>query len=369
VEVYRHEPGGWLAIRPPQGSFSWVSARQANVKDSPQVAEVAVDGAVAWVGSTESGIHQLKWQVRLQREELLEVLGQKSLSVGLGFATETHYQVAPPAGEFRWIHAQHASSPEAVAHRRSSQTIELTEYTSADAPIRRTLPDATTNSESEVSPSDLGQAIDQLQTDLSLMVTDSIERWDLNRLKARADQLVRSAAGTPRARDARAVSQRIVEFETVRRRHESSRERALAQEVAEDDTPENEPAGRRGRSPAAPRLLDEARVLDDDWEADIEAAVGTGVEQAAAETRVAGARFEAEGWLMPVHSTKRVAPPFALLDDQGRVQCYVTPVPGLNLRRYSKKYIGLLGERRHVESLRAAHITAERIVKLARPDF
>ena len=184
VEVHRHEPGGWLAIRPPDGSFSWVSERQVNVQENPRVAEVALDGAVAWIGSTESGIHQLKWQVRLQRGELLEVLGRKSLSVGLGFATETHYQVAPPAGEFRWIHAQHASSPEAVAHRRSSQTIELTEYTSADAPIRRTVPDSDTKPESEVSPSDLDQAIGQLQTDLSLMVTDSIERWDLNPLKA-----------------------------------------------------------------------------------------------------------------------------------------------------------------------------------------
>ena len=27
VEVYRHDPGGWYAVRPPRGSFSWVPAR------------------------------------------------------------------------------------------------------------------------------------------------------------------------------------------------------------------------------------------------------------------------------------------------------------------------------------------------------
>ena len=27
VEVYRHDPGGWYAIRPPEGSFSWIGAR------------------------------------------------------------------------------------------------------------------------------------------------------------------------------------------------------------------------------------------------------------------------------------------------------------------------------------------------------
>src|SRR5208337_4567269 len=26
VEVYRHDPGGWFAIRPPKDSFSWVSS-------------------------------------------------------------------------------------------------------------------------------------------------------------------------------------------------------------------------------------------------------------------------------------------------------------------------------------------------------
>lgn len=27
VEVYRHDPGGWYAIRPPRQSFAWVSKR------------------------------------------------------------------------------------------------------------------------------------------------------------------------------------------------------------------------------------------------------------------------------------------------------------------------------------------------------
>ena len=27
VEVYRHDPGGWCAIRPVPGSFAWVSGR------------------------------------------------------------------------------------------------------------------------------------------------------------------------------------------------------------------------------------------------------------------------------------------------------------------------------------------------------
>lgn len=362
VEVHRHEPGGWLAIRPPQGSHSWVTARQLKLTDEPRVAEVVVDGAVAWVGAVDSHVGQLKWQVRLQRGELLEVLGERSLSVGPGFATETYCQVAPPAGEYRWIHAEHAASPEAVAHRAAAQTITLTEYASPARPTQRVVPESGDGRTPTRPTSDLAREVDQLQTDLSLVVAESIDRWDLNALKERADQLSAAASGTPWAREVRTLSQRIVEFETVRRRHERSRESGSGSATAEDERV------RRNQVPREPRRLDGAGSRDDAWGDDADEAVGSGVTQASAQSPVAESLLEAEGWLMPVHSTKRVAPPFALLDDDGRVQCYVTPVPGLNLRRYAKTYIGLQGERRHVESLRATHITAERIVKLSRSE-
>src|SRR5262245_60303840 len=33
VEVYREKPGGWLAIRPPVNSFSWVDGRDLNLRE------------------------------------------------------------------------------------------------------------------------------------------------------------------------------------------------------------------------------------------------------------------------------------------------------------------------------------------------
>ena len=56
------------------------------------------------------------------------------------------------------------------------------------------------------------------------------------------------------------------------------------------------------------------------WQQEIEEAldgnevVGTGIDRLAAEAAQAKPQFDAEGWLMPVHSSRRVAPPFALLD-------------------------------------------------------
>ena len=103
------------------------------------------------------------------------------------------------------------------------------------------------------------------------------------------------------------------------------------------------------------------QTLPSDLQPGDSSAVGAGVSQASADSN--DSPYAAEGWLMPVHSTKRVAPPFAVLDDEGRVRAYVTPAPGLNLRRYTKKYVGLIGPQRYVSTLHAPHVTAERVIK------
>ena len=50
VEVYRHEPGGWCAIRPPEGSFSWISTHFLKPTHD-RLAVVTEEGAAARIGS------------------------------------------------------------------------------------------------------------------------------------------------------------------------------------------------------------------------------------------------------------------------------------------------------------------------------
>jgi hypothetical protein len=69
---------------------------------------------------------------------------------------------------------------------------------------------------------------------------------------------------------------------------------------------------------------------------------------------------------MPVHSTKRAAPPFALANDDGIVLYYVTPAPGLNLHRYTRKEIGVIGQRSYIPALQTPHLSAHRVVLLDR---
>src|SRR5688500_15204735 len=99
VEVYRHDPGGWYAIRPPEGSFSWVATRYLRL-GRDKIATVNGDRVVARVGSSFSDIRDVI-QVRLERGEEVEVLETKTLDAAQG--GEKWAKVAPVSGEFRWV--------------------------------------------------------------------------------------------------------------------------------------------------------------------------------------------------------------------------------------------------------------------------
>lgn len=108
VEVYRKEIGGWLAIRPPAGSFSWMPAAQLKLVTEPDVAEVVEDGVQSWIGSRVTNVHEHKSQVALDRGEVVQILGEKTVDNEEG-GKETWYKIAPPTGEFRYIHSRDVS--------------------------------------------------------------------------------------------------------------------------------------------------------------------------------------------------------------------------------------------------------------------
>src|SRR6478609_8081218 len=72
VEVFRRDTGGWFAIRPPEGSFSWIPAAQVKLTDEADVAEVISDEAVAWIGSRTDTIREHRYVVTLKPGEKVE---------------------------------------------------------------------------------------------------------------------------------------------------------------------------------------------------------------------------------------------------------------------------------------------------------
>jgi hypothetical protein len=106
VEVYREEPSGWLAIRPPEGAFSWVPAEAIERTGERGVGRV-VEPAGAWIGTTAERVGEHRQQVTLKEGELVEILGEKT--VASGEEEQVWLKIAPPAGEFRWIHLRDVS--------------------------------------------------------------------------------------------------------------------------------------------------------------------------------------------------------------------------------------------------------------------
>lgn len=109
VEVHRHDPGGWCAVRPMKGSFSLVPSATIDVVDD-QVGEVIEAGTQAWVGTRLGSVEKPLWQVKLREGERVEILGEVSWPHPEGHST-IWYQIAPPAGEFRWMQISNLQLP------------------------------------------------------------------------------------------------------------------------------------------------------------------------------------------------------------------------------------------------------------------
>jgi hypothetical protein len=473
VEVFGEEPGGWLAIRPPHGSFSWMRAADVNISaDDPQVAEVIHDDAICRVGSKINPRGNNISQVRMRRGELIEVLEEQELPTRQNgrLVSETWYRIAPPAGEFRYVRsralqpptasaqmtahplagvlgvlprlnpfgsprlwqtppsaapqptptpaiaasgaaplatpavvdAPAASSPDTPANAAvgeiatqpasapASPTVTISRESPTEQPIRfanesqdkppeespslfsksgtdsdgdwkakpakpsaarastaaqpieNSVPPTTDNSETATgsgfttNSTSAAQVendnLDQLCIAIPAMASEEVARWQIDPLRLRLEA-VRKTLRTPTEQvEADRLQQRLNEFAALQQKVLSGTSRAAGGAAPLAQTTD-------GPAPAA----DPARPAN-----------------------TATVQYDGTGWLVPVHSTKQIAPPYALLDAEGNVIQYVSPVPGFNLHRYVRKQVGVYGQRGYIPSLCKQHLTAERIIELDR---
>lgn len=99
VRVYRHDPGGWYVIEPPEGSFSWIPERFVK-RLSEQEGEVLEENVVASVGS-EFGDETSVFQRRMKKGEKVSILGQQNVDTATG--AQAMLKIRPPQRERRWV--------------------------------------------------------------------------------------------------------------------------------------------------------------------------------------------------------------------------------------------------------------------------
>ena len=390
VEVYRKK-GEWYAVRPPDGSFSYVAAEHVERTPNPALLRVTEQDATTRVGTRLSTAHNVAY-VTLDRGEILQALGPRRM---LGRSRQMWYKIAPPSGEFRWIHETDLTSrpTEVIAHNEpqelrvpkearplrstadaartetaaeelgsdvqpvahakpeiplqklgqhgSMQTEPIpTEETPEETAPEEPLPEETAaepepassawkvvDSEDPAPPlpesirdgEDYTHQLAALSLQLSRTVLRPMGEWRLTELQAQAEQLARTDAEPTLQRQAVALARRIADFDALKKRHLQ----VLQQEQ-----------GQRDRS--------------------------TAVEPKAA--------FAGHGWLVPVVTSRADLPHFALTDDQGKILHFVSAQPGMNLRRYTRKRVGIVGQREDGDGTKRSHLRASRVVLLERHD-
>jgi uncharacterized protein YgiM (DUF1202 family) len=300
VEVYRHDAGGWYAIRPPAGSFSWVAGSDLE-PSKDNLARVAEEHVPARVGSRFSDIREVT-QVRLKRGEVVEVLGAKS-RVG----AETWYKIAPPAGEFRWVDGKHVARADG-----------------ADGPGRPAAGGATgaPPASGRLSPEQFQKAMADLEIELSTMVVEEPTVWDFAELRQRADSLFQQAETPTERGQARLVLGKISRFDDIRERYKKV-------STAQAETPRLD------------RRL--ARLSPGGLPSD------------------PSGRLDVVGRLAWVPSPKAGSPQYVVMDPSGNVRCYVSPAPGVNLRYFVGRDVRIDGTPGYMFEQKAAHLMARHV--------
>jgi hypothetical protein len=112
-------------------AFSWTPAESIErLKDEPSLGRVK-QPAAAWIGTAAEHVGEHRQQVTLRAGEMVQILGEKL--VGDGSEKQKWLKIAPPAGEFRWIHLRDVSRQMPEAEEQSAE-----EKTEPDRATRET---------------------------------------------------------------------------------------------------------------------------------------------------------------------------------------------------------------------------------------
>jgi hypothetical protein len=351
VEVYRHDPGGWYAIRPPKGSFTWISSRFLK-PSGDGLAEVASANVSARVGSEFSDIRDVI-QVRLHQGELVEPLEAPAAAAADG---QTWTKISPPSGEFRWVYGKLVDPDYAAdgARKVAENTSPLVSSAPASdveparppgareaaRPIPRdgdgrrqnpakSPPAASSPGSRTLSADEFQKRLEDADMELSIMVAEEPTVWTFDALVLEAELLMAQAETAVERGRARLLLNKIDRFAGIRQRYD-----AVNGMLADTD--------RRNEQLASLR-------------------------RDAAEPSTPSDRFDGRGRLTRVVSPKQGAPRYALVDESGKVRCYVSPAPGVNLRHYEQRWVGVNGVRGYMPEQQAAHVMAKHISVLESP--
>jgi uncharacterized protein YgiM (DUF1202 family) len=382
VEVYRQDSNGWCAIRPPDGSFSWVFARHVKLRGEitpdagDALAEIDKPDVASRIGSRLSASRNAV-QVRLKKGEVVRIVGQESAG------TETWYKIAPPAGEFRWIHSSSIQRGDSVTggnERRESEeapplptvTAAATRASSKDE-AGVTAAAATAPESAKPAPAVAVNAVAQSPVATPAAGNEWRATPDKPEGTAAAPGAISQLIAPPLRSDppapttnatAAAPPQPTATSADRPARSIADLELRLSRMVAEPPSAWNTaPLQAEAESllVQAPTLADRQVIQATLAKIERFAAIERRSRGSAGVSPAGGSQFDAVGVLRPVTSRRPGAPPFALVDERGQVLSFVTPTPGVNLQPFLGQRIGVNGNRGYIPEFQRTHVMAGRV--------
>lgn len=330
VEVWRHDPDGWLAVRPPEGAFSWIAADFLHTVDG-RAGTVVGQQVNVRVGTQFSELRDAI-QVRLDDGYEVDILEQRILMTG---DRETAwFKIAPPAGEFRWIHQGHTvrhpdqipaaatEPPKADAVRQAGFVQPAPAHDAAFERLRTLPPDATPTA-----------VLNELESVLSQMVTAEPTAWHFAEMQSRAEAIVERSETAVERSQARLFLGKLARFSDIQKRYAAVAH--IRSNTTEVDRQLDQSAPAVAAKPSEPKTsLDGIRDIS---------------------------RYDGVGRMTQIVLRDQSGAAYALTDDVGKIMAYVMPAPGVNLRQFVGLDVGVNGIRGFAATEGMPQITAKRI--------
>jgi len=207
------------------------------------------------------------------------------------------------------------------------------------------IPPPPAQSQSPIPAAIVGGNVDSLQLELSRRMVAGAPGAEVEPVRQAAVRISQTDGSETERQRARLLVQRIEQYQSIARRRDG-------------DQPSSAVSTLQAAARAAGTLtMPPGQVMLSSG------SPATGSPATGGATLGGPGSVEAVGYLVQVYSARPDSPPFALTDATGRTTHYVSPTPGVNLRRYLNQHISIGGQSGYETGLDTPHIIATAAVR------